>query len=186
MSDITAITDITDTMNNESLTFDTLTVSQIIGVQESTIRKYCTLMQKYRYTFNKNSVGRRVFYAKDIEVIKSIAALKNTSTLTLEQAVHRILNADIDDITNTEAISNHDQLLQQFAEFKQQQIQFNQKLLEQLDQQQTYIKHSIEERDQLLMQSLKESMESRKQLAITLNEIEQQNQRKKSRWLFWK
>lgn len=185
----TVITDISEALMNDTLTYDTLEVSKVLGVQESTIRKYCTLMQKNGYQFHKSSVGHRMFFDKDIEVIKKITILKNTSSLTLEQAVKSILNVNIDDITDIEPISNNDfsQLLQHFEQFKNEQMQFNQKLLGQLEQQQSYIKDSLEERDRKLMFSIKESMETRRQLTATINEIEKQKeQRKKSRWLFWK
>lgn len=52
---------ISDTSIGEELIYDNSTVSKILGVQESTLRKYCTLMQKHNYEFNKNSVGHRIF-----------------------------------------------------------------------------------------------------------------------------
>ena len=158
------------------LIYDTEMVSNILGVQSSTIRKYCTLMQKYGYEFNKNSVGHRIFYPKDIAIIKEIVELKNLSSLTLTDAVQAILNSDITDI---ESISNqsNDKLLKQFEEFKNQQMEFNKKLLEQLEKQDEYIKNSINERDQKLLAAIKESMETRKQIA---------EEAKKSKWKFWK
>lgn len=188
-STTTVITDISEKPINDTLTYDTSEVSKILGVQESTIRKYCTLMRKHHYEFNKNTVGHRIFFAKDIEVIKKITVLKNTSSLTLEQAVKTILNTDIDDTIDIEPISNNDysQLLHHFEQFKTEQIQFNQKLLEQLEQQQNYIKHSIDERDRQLLHSIKESMEIRRQLTATIAEIEKTNTTsKKAWWMFWK
>ena len=52
-------------IDDMELMYDTEMVSKVLGVQSSTIRKYCALMQKYGYEFNKNSVGHRVFYKKD-------------------------------------------------------------------------------------------------------------------------
>ena len=52
---------ISDTSGEGEFVFDTTTVSGILGVQESTLRKYCALMQKYNYEFNKNAVGHRVY-----------------------------------------------------------------------------------------------------------------------------
>jgi len=80
---MSTIDDMSDT-NTMDLIYDTEMVSNILGVQSSTIRKYCTLMQKYGYEFNKNSIGHRVFYPKDIAIIKAI------------------LNSDIADITDIE------------------------------------------------------------------------------------
>src|SRR5690606_22313338 len=98
-STINFISDISDTTIDGELIYDTVTVSKMLGIQESTLRKYCVLMQKYHYEFNKNSVGHRVFYPKDIEIIKEIVKLKNSGSLTLSESVKAILKADIDDTT---------------------------------------------------------------------------------------
>lgn len=182
MSDTTSmssISDMSDTTNNSDLIYDTEMVSNILGVQSSTIRKYCALMQKFGYEFNKNNVGHRIFYSKDIAIIKEIVELKNSGSLTLTDAVQAILNSDIADITDIEPISNqsNEKLLKQFEEFKNQQMEFNKKLLEQLEKQDEYIKNSINERDQKLLAAIRESMETRKQIA---------EEAKKSKWKFWK
>lgn len=176
---------ISDASFSEELIYDNTTVSKILGVQESTLRKYCTLMQKYNYDFNKNSVGHRIFYKKDVDVMKQIVDLKNSSSLTLNQAVKTILESDIDDISDIETISNPDytKLLEEFSTFRNEQMEFNKKLLEQLQKQEHYIKNSIEERDNKLMLALKESMETRRQLAAAAEEFEKA--KRKKWWKFW-
>ena len=190
-----------DTSNNISVTsdisgdgefiYDTTTVSKILGVQESTLRKYCALMQKYNYEFNKNAVGHRVFYKKDVEVIKKIVDLKNSGSLTLSESVKTILESDIEDISDVSAVEpisnpNYTKLLEEFDAFKNEQQQFNNQLLEILQKQQDYIKNSIEERDNKLTFALKESMGIRRQLAAAEEEKEIEKKEKKLWWQFWK
>lgn len=196
-SDTTGTSVISDTSIGDDLIYDTATVSRILGVQESTLRKYCSLMQKHNFEFNKNSVGHRVFYKKDIEVIKRIVDLKNASSMTLNQAVKTILDSninDIDDITDIDSVSNPDlsRLLDEFTAYKNEQMkfnkeqrEFNKKLIEQLQQQDQYIKNNLEERDKKLMISMKESMESRRQLAAAIEAVEQRKKRKPW-WKFWR
>ena len=43
-SNINFISDISDTTMGGELIYDTVTVSKMLGVQESTMRKYCALM----------------------------------------------------------------------------------------------------------------------------------------------
>ena len=166
-------------IDDMELMYDTEMVSKILGVQSSTIRKYCALMQKYGYEFNKNSVGHRVFYKKDILIIKEIVELKNSGSLTLTDAVQTILNLDIADITDIESMPSlsYEKILKEFEEFKNQQMEFNKKLLEQLEKQEDYIKNSINERDLKLIAAIKESIETRKQIA---------EERRKSWWQFWR
>lgn len=180
-SDINFVSDISDTTIGGELIYDTLMVSKMLGVQESTLRKYCALMQKHQYEFNKNSVGHRIFYPRDVEIIKGIVTLKNLGSLTLNEAVKAILDSDIDDITDTAPIRNPDysKLLEEFEAFKKTQMQFNQKLLERLEKQQSYIENSIDERDKKLMLAIKESMETRRQIAA-------EEEKKKSWWKFWR
>ena len=166
-------------IDDMELMYDTEMVSKVLGVQSSTIRKYCALMQKYGYEFNKNSVGHRVFYKKDILIIKEIVELKNSGSLTLTDAVQTILNLDIADITDIESMPSlsYEKILKEFEEFKNQQMEFNKKLLEQLEKQEDYIKNSINERDLKLIATIKESLETRKQIA---------EEKRKSWWQFWR
>ncbi|MGE7839088.1 hypothetical protein [Viridibacillus arvi] len=186
-TNISFISDASDTSVDGEFIYDTVAVSKLLGVQESTLRKYCALMQKHNYAFNKNAVGHRVFYKKDIEVIKKIVDLKNAGSMTLNGSVKTILESDIGDISAVEIISNpnYTKLLEEFAAFKNEQQQFNQQLLDHLQKQQDYIKNSIEERDNKLTFALKESMEVRRQLAVAEAEKEKRK-RKKSWWQFWK
>ena len=166
-------------IDDMELMYDTEMVSKVLGVQSSTIRKYCALMQKYGYEFNKNSVGHRFFYKKDILIIKEIVELKNSGSLTLTDAVRTILNLDIADITDIESMPSlsYEKIVKEFEEFKNQQMEFNKKLLEQLEKQEDYIKNSINERDLKLIAAIKESIETRKQIA---------EEKRKSWWQFWR
>ena len=185
---ISDTTDTTDTTIGGELIYDTATVSKMLGVQDSTLRKYCALMQKHHYEFNKNSVGRRVFYPRDVEIIKEIVDLKNLGALTLNEAVKIILESAIADITEARPIANpnYNKLLGEFETFKDNQMQFNQELLQRLEKQQNYIENSIEERDKKLLLAIKESMETRRQLAAEADVAEPEKEKKKAWWKFWK
>lgn len=51
-------------------------VSNILEAQESTLRKYCAFMEKHNYKFNKNLVGHRIFYKKDVNIIEQLWIFK--------------------------------------------------------------------------------------------------------------
>lgn len=171
-----------DSTSDVEVIHDTSSVSKILGVQESTLRKYCALMQKKGYQFQKNTVGHRIFYEADINVLKEIIELKNSSTLMLDESVQKVLNPDIADTTDLSPMESipdvaYTKLLEEFSSFKEEQQRFNAELLKQLQSQQDYIKNSIEERDRKLMLALKESQEARREIASA-------NQKKW--WQFWK
>jgi len=190
---MSGITVISDASTDEDLIYNTFAVSKIVGVHERTLRNYCTLMQKHHYNFQKNKNGHRIYYKKDIEMIKKIVDLKNSSTLSIKEAVSEILGTAIDESHNGkqnkfEEKRDFDLLLEEFSAFKNEQMEFNKTLLEQLIKQEHYIKNSIEERDKKLMFAMKESMETRRQLAAAAEAEAEREKHKKKKvwWQFWK
>lgn len=188
MSDIALVS---DTATGEELIYSTQAVSKIVGVHDRTLRGYCSLMQKYNYNFQKNKNGHWIFYKKDIETIKKIIDLKNSSSLTIKEAVSETLGATVEEMKdntakrpNEKTDINH--LLEEFSAFKNEQMEFNKKLLEQLIKQEHYIKNSIEERDKKLMIAMKESMKTRRQLAAAAEAEKERERKKKVWWQFWK
>lgn len=188
MSEIT----VADISAGEDLIYNTSTVSKIVGVHERTLRNYCALMQKHHYDFQKNKNGHRIYYKKDIEMIKKVVDLKNSSSVTIKEAVSEIVGKTMDEINEKQKKSQEnrdiDQLLEEFSSFKNEQMDFNKTLLEQLIKQEHYIRNSIEQRDKKLMFAMKESMETRRQLAVAA-EVEAEREKEKKKkvwWQFWK
>ena len=191
MSDIAVVS---DTSTGEDLIYNTVAVSKIVGVQERTLRNYCTLMQRHHYDFQKNKNGHFIYYKKDIEMIKNVVDLKNSSSLTIKQARGEILGTTSNELKENlqkKSAEKHDlnYLLEEFTAFKNEQLSLNKKLLEQLIKQEQTFKTSIEERDRKLMFAMKESMETRRQLAVATAEVEAVKERERKRklwWQFWK
>ncbi|MDI7742729.1 MerR family transcriptional regulator [Lysinibacillus fusiformis] len=188
MSEITVVS---DTSTGEDLIYSTQAVSKIVGVHDRTLRGYCSIMQKHNYDFQKNKNGHRIYYKKDIEMIKKIVDLKKSSSLTIKQAVSEILGEAVEEIKDrsekkTKEKMDMNQLLEEFSTFKNEQMEFNKTLLEQLIKQERYIKTSIEERDKKLMFAMKESMETRRQLAAAVEAERVREKKKKVWWQFWK
>ena len=162
-------------------------VAVTLKIQESTLRKYCLILEKNGYEFLKNENGHRAFFDADSIVLKKFIELKNGSDMTLEQAAKSVIAwKNGNDITGRDTedsryIARYSDLLEEFISFKENQENFNKELLNQLQKQQEYISDKLEERDQKLMLALKETMETKKQLAIASAEVS-----KKKWWKFWK
>lgn len=60
------------------------------GVAESTVRKYCAFLEKQGYQFKKDG-DMRLFTSEDVEVIKSVAKLRESSSLSVQHAVGAVL-----------------------------------------------------------------------------------------------
>ncbi|MDP4084711.1 MAG: DUF3967 domain-containing protein [Bacillota bacterium] len=164
-------------------------VAMVLKIQESTLRKYCLLLEKAGYRFFKNEHGHRGFLNKDVIALKKLKEIKSHPDMTLEQACNAVMtwvkqndvaNHDINDISEK---NHHDdsytKLLQEFEDFKEQQKDFNKELLEELKKQQEYIQKSLDERDRTLMAALRETLETKQLLLAT--------QEKSKKWFeFWR
>lgn len=169
-------------------------VSTVLAIQESTLRKYCLILEKNGYEFLKNANGHRAYFDGDIILLKKFLKLKEEADMTLEQASKSVIawkkgtTISERDMEENRYVSRYNDLVEEFKSFKDTQGAFNQKLLNQLGKQQEYLDkrleerdQRLEERDQRLMLALKETLETKKQLELAA--VEEQ---KKKWWRFGK
>lgn len=155
-----------------------------LNIQESTLRKYCLILEENGYEFLKNERGHRAFFDNDLIALKKFVEFKDEADMSLKQAAKAVtawkngFSMTERDTEENRYVARYDDLLNEFKEFRENQNQFNKELLSQLQKQQQYIDTRLEERDQKLMLSLKETLEAKNQLAITTSE-------KKKWWKFW-
>lgn len=88
------------------------------------------------------------------EAVKSVVAWKNGNDITVR------------DTEEMRYVACYNDLMEEFKTF-QQQMNFNKELIEEIRNQQQYIETRLEERDRLLMQSIRDSLEVRKEIAAT-------------------
>lgn len=163
----------------------------MLKIQESTLRKYCIMLEEAGYEFHKNEFGHRAFFNKDVMALNRFIEIKKHPDMTLKQACDAIVSwvkgdgvtgSDITDITVEERHNDrYENLLEKFEEFKEQQDEFNKELLNQLKKQQDYIQKSLLVRDEKLMETLRETQETRKLIAAA-----EEEKKKNLWWQFWK
>ena len=157
-------------------------IADVLQIQESTLRKYCLLLEKSGYEFLKNEQGHRAFFDNDVIVLRKMIALKNDTDMTLEEAVKSVMawrkgtDITVRDTEEKQYIARYNDLMKEFKSFQEQQMNFNKELIQEVRSQREYIENRLEQRDQLLMQSIRESLEVRKEIAAT---------QKKRWWKFW-
>lgn len=155
-----------------------------LNIQESTLRKYCLILEENGYEFLKNERGHRAFFDNDLIALKKFVVFKDEADMSLKQAAKAVVTWNNGfsvtecDTEKSRYIARYNDLVNEFKEFRESQNTFNQELLYQLQKQEQYIENSLKERDQKLMMALKETLEEKKQLAITTSE-------KKKWWKFW-
>ena len=162
--------------------FGSSDIADVLQIQESTLRKYCLLLEKAGYEFLKNEQGHRAFFDNDVIVLRKMIALKNDADMTLEEAVKSVMawkkgtDITVRDTEEKQYIARYNDLMKEFKSFQEQQMNFNKELIQEVRSQREYIENRLEQRDQLLMQSIRESLEVRKEIAAT---------QKKRWWKFW-
>lgn len=150
-------------------------MATLLKIQESTLRKYCIMLEEAGYKFHKNELGHRGFLNNDVIALKRLLEIKKHPDMTLKQACNAVTTwvkensiTDRDTTGITEYNQHNDSyntLLQQFKDFQEQQMQFNQELLNQLKEQQEFIETSLKARDQKLTEALRETLETKKLIA---------------------
>ncbi|WP_050613352.1 DUF3967 domain-containing protein [Bacillus testis] len=171
-----------------------------LGIGDSTLRKWCIALESHKYFFPRTDNNRRVFFEKDMVVLRHLRELVQVQNFSLENASLVIVskykeNASEQQNTDNSVpalrdpnemlqglfdhIEQQDKFNKELLERLDQQERFNKKLLEQLEEQDKYIKERMNKRDAMLMESLKASQETKKLLLEA-----QEEQKKKRKGLF--
>lgn len=149
-------------------------ISEKMGIPVETIRRYIrshgvhmkvkkihkryvvhnesmTVFQQIRELY---SDGKNV---EEVEQTLSIRGIPMTVTVQVDNDESMTVNV-VDELLELK------RMLQEQKNFNNEQVNFNNQLLERLDKQQTYIKESLEKRDQLLLESIRSVQEEKKAL----------------------
>ena len=157
-------------------------IAGVLQIKESTLRKYCVMLEKSGYEFLKNEHGHRAFFDNDVIVLRKMISLKNDADMTLEEAVKAVVawksgnDVAVSDTEEKHYITRYNDLMEEFKTFQEQQLHFNKELIQEIRSQREYIENRLEERDRLLIESIRASLEVRKEIAAT---------QKKKWWQFW-
>ncbi|WP_019244553.1 MULTISPECIES: DUF3967 domain-containing protein [Bacillus] len=161
-------------------------VSINLGIGDSTLRKWCLALEAHEYFFPRTDNNRRVFYERDVVILRHLRQLIQVQNFTLENASLIVVSKFKEDtslVTNTEnsvpQLRDSNEIIEKLMSHIEQQETFNKQLLEKLEEQQKYIEERLNKRDELLMESLKQSQETKRLLLEA-----QEEQKKKRKGLF--
>lgn len=149
-----------------------------MGISESTLRKWCLEIEKSDYHFERGANNTRYFNERDVLLLQRVKQQVQELGRTVSEGVNIVISM-FQEEQRAQGVrgeqSGDEQELSLFvgrSEFKQilerldMQEEFNKALLERLEQQQSYIDNSIKRRDEQLMNAMRQSLETQKQLAI--------------------
>jgi len=158
-----------DTMENQIL-MNSSDVCTLLGIKDSTLRKYALILQDAGYHFHTNGKGQRGYYERDVIALKKLVEIKNSANMTLEQSANAVMSwfeqsgVTVRVMGNNEEISRYGDDIRELKELVTNQGEVISKqnelikdLVTRMDQQQKYIDEKLTKRDELLLEAIKES-----------------------------
>ncbi|MGI0534923.1 DUF3967 domain-containing protein [Bacillus pfraonensis] len=159
-------------------------VAVMLKIQESTLRKYCIMLEEQGYHFHKNEHGHRGFLDNDVITLRKLIEIKSHPDMTLKHACSAIMTwvkeKDMSEVdTNViKESEQHDERYNELKEMIQQQNELLKKMAKKLDDQQRYIDEKLEKRDEMLMRAIRETQEQKALLETAATN-------KKPWWKLW-
>lgn len=175
----------TDETGSSQLIHSSKDVAALLKIQESTLRKYCIMLEEHKYHFHKNEQGRRGFTDNDVITLRKLIEIKSHPDMTLKQACNAIMTwVAQKDITNTDTnvTAEPEQYNERYDELKgmiQQQNELLKQMVIKMDEQQRYIDEKLEKRDQQLMSVIREIQDQKRVMLEVAAD-------KKKWWQFWR
>jgi len=135
-------------------------VAKVIGIGNSTVRKYAIALEEQGYEFQRGINNSRVFYNKDILMLQRLMTIMNKKSTTLEQAVKlAVSTVEEDTITTPVTDKEHDITVVERIERLE---QINVKLVQQLQEQQRMLFERDQRRDEQLTNVIREIQETKR------------------------
>lgn len=167
-------------------------IAGMLNIGDSTLRKWCIALEEHGYIFTRTDNKRRMFFDKDIIVLKHLRELIQVQNLSLENASKVVTTKYKQDEEQPSAHrngNNDDRSLesdtQKILNRLEQLEEFNKTLLDTIDKQQKYIEERLdkqeermEKRDSMLMESLREAQETKRLMIEAKEEAEKKKPRK--------
>ena len=176
--------------DNAGKEYGTKDIANMVDIAESTVRKYAQALEKAGYRFIKNENGFRIYTENDVFVFNEIKNLSKKNAMPVERIAKMIVfnqKQKIRDEAESDTLKKIQLNQQESSDIVQYDNRFN-KLMNQLDklnmiedivkelqelkevnrqltervqEQEKFIKESLEKRDRQLMESLNHALEFR-------------------------
>ena len=157
--------------------YTTSELAGMLGIAVPTVRKYAQSLERAGYVFikgkGKGKHPSRLFVENDIMAFRYIIQLRSNSNITVDESVSIVINkfgkGAIQSIRHddTANIKPYEAPYSELKELIQEQNELIKGFSERLDKQETYINETLKERDKLLINTMNELMDSKKQIATT-------------------
>ena len=150
-------------------------VAERLQMGNSTLRRWCLELEKQGYVFSKGEQESRAFTEQDVLILEKIRKLHNEGE-KLKYVIKQVINEQEQVLLTPQSTPRSVD-----KDWQIERAQLKQELLAEIKQEllssEQRIFHKLEDRDQLLMQYVREMQETKKIMAAT---------QQKKWWQFWK
>lgn len=153
-------------------TYSSKEIAERLSIQPVTVRKYSQMLESQGYSFTRDNNNWRQYSEDDIAYLKYIVNMRKSGN-SLDECIEHVANLYNSNLSISQPDTPLQKPLNEIFNFIQEQQDFNQKLLKQIDQRDK----RLAERDRNLMIVLDELSKTKKQIAAT---------KQKKWWQFWK
>ncbi|MEB4857285.1 DUF3967 domain-containing protein [Priestia megaterium] len=195
-------------MEQNERAYWTKEVAERLNIGESTLRKWCLALEENGYQFTKGQRGVRAFLERDIDVLTKMRNVLNEIGTTMDEGVAAALgereNARTHDVHPNETMPSErenggtpvamspEMLSAVLENYKEDLLsvvrqEFQETLRKQEErtlERERMMEERAKERDENVMSVLRETLETKKLLAASLEK--QKEEKKKNWWEFWK
>lgn len=150
-------------------------VAECLQMGKSTLRRWCLELEKQGYIFSKGEQESRAFTKQDVLILEKIKELQSEGK-KLEHAIKQVLSEQEQVLLTSQSTPYSVDI-----DWQVERAQLKQELLAEIKKEllssEQRIFHRLEDRDQLLMQYVREMQKTKKVMAATSQ---------KKWWQFWK
>jgi DNA-binding transcriptional MerR regulator len=165
-------------------------VADLLKVAGSTMRKWCLALEDKGYKFTRGANNSRVFYDRDILLLRRLKSLVQENKMALDTSVKLVLstfeedrrtkavheeNAVTQDVTVSNDNDHEHVLLTKVLEKLERMEEFNRTLVSRLEQRDKYIDEQLHKRNEDITKALREMIETKKLIASSQEEKKEEN-----------
>ncbi|MBG9582576.1 hypothetical protein ABE42_25980 [Bacillus thuringiensis] len=144
-----------------------------LNIPSSTLRTYTAHFRRLGHTFQKKN-GRILYLTRDVELFKQMMELHEQGFGTIPECVYNVVNSSNN---SKDTMDNQNKQMKQPQDTSSPIDTVDEivRIRKEMEELRKYVDESIKKRDELLLQTLREVLETK-----------QQKQKKKRWWQFWK
>ncbi|MGE6593349.1 MerR family transcriptional regulator [Bacillus mycoides] len=147
-----------------------------LNIPSSTLRTYTAHFRRLGHTFQKKN-GRILYSTRDVELFKQMMELHEQGFGTIPECVYNVVNSSNNSKDTMDNVDNQNKQMKQPQDNSSPIDTVDEivRIRKEMEELRKYVDESIKKRDELLLQTLREVLETK-----------QQKQKKKRWWQFWK